>query len=138
MTPEQSLLLEDTHSHFSPPLPPPSLPQLTTTNFTLELPTTNSVSNSSNKPVHMHPKLPEGDISSGLHMYVARQTDRQTDRQVDRQTDGPDHLHLHEDSILQSDSSVRSQRGEVTDTVVERHMWGTQYLQTQQQAHRRH
>ena len=69
-----------------------------------------SVSNSSNKPIHMYPQLLEGEISSGLHTYVARlasypgplttwpgyeassQTGRQTDTdrqtQTDRQTDG--------------------------------------------------
>ena len=76
-----------------------------------------SVSNSSNKPIHMYPQLPEGEINSGLHTFVARQTDRQTqtgrptDRQTDRQADRQagrqmDHLHFHEVSVLQSDSSV--------------------------------
>ena len=51
------------------------------------------MSNSSNKLIHMYPKLPEGEINSGLHTYVARQagrqtqTGRQTDRQADRQAD---------------------------------------------------
>ena len=76
-----------------------------------------SVSNSSNKPVHMYPQLPEGEINSGLHTYVTRQAgrhrqvDRQTGRhkQVDRQTGRQmDHLHFHEVSVLQNDSSVRS------------------------------
>ena len=81
------------------------------------------VSNSSNKPIHMYPQLPEGEINSGVHTYVARQTGR--DRQVDRQTGRQmDHLHFHEVSVLQSNSSVRSQRGEVADAVVERHTCG--------------
>ena len=46
------------------------------------------MSNSSNKPVHMYPQLPEGEISSGLHTYVARQVGRQTGRPTNRQTDG--------------------------------------------------
>ena len=52
-----------------------------------------------------------------LHKQVDQQTGRQTGRQMD-------HLHFYEVSVLQSDSSVRSQREEVTDAVVERHTCG--------------
>ena len=96
--------------------------------FYLRATDNHSVSNSSNKPVHMYPQLLEGEINSGLHRYVARQAGRQTQtgrhKQVDRQTGRQmDHLHFHV-SVLQSDSSVRSQREEVTDAVVERHTGG--------------
>ena len=46
-----------------------------------------SVSNSSKKPVHMYPQLPEREIQSLRLCSHERGTDRQKDRQTVRQTD---------------------------------------------------
>ena len=45
------------------------------------------VSNSSNKPIHMYPQLPEREIQSLRLCSHERGTDRQKDRQTVRQTD---------------------------------------------------
>ena len=99
-----------------------SLPQLATKNLTLELPTTFVCPTAAINPSTCTPNYLEREINSGLHTYVARQTDRQTQtgRQTERQTQAGRPTDRQTDGSLTLSRGLRSSKRQQCQISAER------------------